>query len=88
MKIWGDDFDKHSLSSSDSHLPQFQDLLLDLEGLVVRELDHVRLCLEEWLVDVHLGVAVDAVVGDVEVLNDLRLGKLVDDASPRLLVFD
>ena len=74
--------------SWDSNLPQLQDLLLDLEWLVVGELDHMRLRLEEGLVDVYLRIAVDAVVGDVEVLNDPGLGELINDASSRLLVFD
>ena len=74
--------------SWDSNLPQLQDLLLDLEWLVVGELDHMRLGLEEGLVDVYLRIAVDAVVGDVEVLNDPGLGELINDASSRLLVFD
>ena len=48
----------------------------------------MRLWLEERLIDVHLGVGVDAVVGDVEMLNNLRLWKLINNASSRLLVFD
>jgi hypothetical protein len=48
----------------------------------------VRLWLEERLVNVHLRVAVNAVVGDVEVLNDLWFWKLINNTSTRLLVFD
>jgi hypothetical protein len=59
-----------------------------LERLVVGELDDVRLRLEEGLVNVHLRVAVYAIVGDVEVLNDLRFRELINNTSTRLLVFD
>jgi hypothetical protein len=59
-----------------------------LERLVVGELDDVRLRLEEGLVNVHLRVAVYAIVGDVEVLNDLRFWELINNTSTRLLVFD
>jgi len=59
-----------------------------LEGLVVRELDHVGFGREEGLVDVHLGVGVDAVVADVEELDDLRLWELLEDRLTRLLVLD
>jgi hypothetical protein len=52
-----------------------------LERLVVGELDDVRLRLEERLVNVHLRVAVYAIVSDVEVLNDLRFRELINNTS-------
>ena len=71
-----------------SHLPQFEDLLFDLQGFVVGELDNGWLCLEQGLIDVHLRVSVDAVVCDVEVLDDLGFGELVHNAAARLLILD
>ena len=62
------------------YLPQGEDGLLGLEWLVVRELDHVRDGGKQRLVHVHLGVRVDAVVPDVEELNDLGFWELFDDA--------
>lgn len=46
--------------------------------LVVSELDDVWLGSEEGLVDVYLGVDVNRVVANVEELDDLGLGILVD----------
>jgi len=69
-------------------LPQSQDVLFHLEWLVVGELDHVRLWLEQRLINVYLRVRVDAVVCDVEMLDDLWLGKLINDAPAGLLVLD
>ena len=69
-----------------SYLPQLQDVLFDLERLVVGELDDMWLWLEQRLVYVNLRVSIDAVVSDVEVLDDLRFGKLVDEAPASLLV--
>ena len=69
-------------------LPELQNVLFDLERLVVRELDDMRLWLEERLVDVNLRVSVDAVVRDVEMLDDLRFWELVNDAPAGLLVLD
>jgi hypothetical protein len=69
-------------------LPQSQDVLLHLERLVVGELDHVRLWLEQRLINVYLRVRVDAVVCDVEMLDDLWLGELINDAPAGLLVLD
>jgi len=61
-------------------LPQLQYLFLGLEGFVVRERDHHRLWGEERLVYINLGIDVDAVVTDVEELNDLWLLPLLDIA--------
>ena len=62
------------------YLPQGEDGLLGLERLVVGELDYVWDGSEQGLVHVHLGVSVDAVVADVEELNDLGFWELFDDA--------
>jgi len=63
-------------------LPQFENLLLGLLGLVVGELDDVGFGRENGLVHVDLGVDVDGVVTDVEELNDLGLRELFDYALP------
>lgn len=63
-------------------------MLFHLEWLVVGELDHVRLRLEQGLVNIHLRVRVDAVVRDVEMLDDSWLWELIHDAAARLLVLD
>ena len=62
------------------HLPQFQDLFLDLKGLVVGELDYVRDWSEEGLVDMDLGVGVNRIIANVEELNDIGFWELFDDA--------
>lgn len=59
-----------------------------MERLVVGELDDVRLWLEQGLVNIHLRVGVDAVVSDVEMLDDFWLWELIHDAAARLLVLD
>ena len=63
-------------------LPQSENLLLSLLGLVVGELYDVRLGSKDGLVHVDLGVDVDGVVADVEELDDLGLGELFDYALP------
>ena len=70
------------------NLPQFENAFFHLQWLIIGKLNASWLWLEEWLIDVHLWVRVDAIVGDVEVLNNLRLWKLIDNASARFLVFD
>lgn len=85
LGVWWDDFHRTGYFIL---VPELQDLLFDLKRLVVRELDDVRLWLEERLVNLHLRVAVYAIVGDVEVLNDLGLRELINNTSTRLLVFD
>jgi len=59
-----------------------------LQGFVVGELDDVGLRLEERLVHVDLRVGVDRGIPDVEELDDLGLGELLDDALAGLLVPD
>jgi hypothetical protein len=61
-------------------------LFFDLQWLVVGELDDCWFSLEERLVHINLRVGVDAVVCDVEVLDDLGPRELVYDAATRLLV--
>jgi len=63
-------------------LPQSENLLLGLLGLVVGELDDVGLGRKDGLVHVDLGVDVDGVVADVEELDDLGLRELFDHALP------
>ena len=63
-------------------------MFFHLEWLIVGELDDVGLWLEQRLIYVHLRVGVDAIVRDVEMLDDLWLWKLVHDATARLLVLD
>ena len=63
-------------------------MFLDLKRLIIGELNHVWLRLEEGLVDLYLGIGVNRVVGDVEVLDDLGFGELINNASTGLLVFD
>lgn len=62
--------------------------MLGLERLVVGELDYVRNRGEQGLVHMHLGVGVDAVVADVEELNDLGFWELFDDAFATALIFN
>ena len=71
-----------------NYLPQREDCLLGLQRLVVRELNHVRDWGEQGLVHMDLGVSVDAVVADVQELNDLGFGKLFDDALAGALILD
>ena len=75
-------------SDQQKNLPQREDCLLGLERLVVSELDYVRDRGEQGLVHMHLGVGVDAVVADVEELNDLGFWELFDDAFATALIFN
>ena len=70
------------------NLPEFEDLLFDLERFVVGELDHIGLGLEQRFVHVDLGVDIDGVVCDVEVSDDLGSGELVFKTLPCLLILD
>jgi hypothetical protein len=47
----------------------------------------MRLWLEERLINIDLRVTVNAIVGDIEVLDDLGFWELINNASARLLVF-
>jgi hypothetical protein len=84
LGVWRDDLDR---SSHFIFVSEFQDLLFDLKRLVIGELDNMRLWLEERLINIDLRVTVNAIVGDIEVLDDLGFWKLINNASARLLVF-
>ena len=73
----------------EGHLPKLEGLLAGLEGLVVSELDNVRLRREKRLIHGDLRVDVDGVVGNVEELDDLGLGEKLNDAlAARLLLLE